>query len=1247
MKQTLRMFCMGLAATASLGSFAQEAQDFTQKLWNYDFEKGPHGWTVNGESTDQNFSVWMPQIKGDVKSPGYYGHNNIALEIWQSSGTLKDNSLSQTVTDLPNGTYVFGAYMMATDQSNTENRELIEGVYMFANGDSIPVATNRVEGGPDTIWSHSAKFNVATVVEDGTLKVGVKCIATNINFTTIDNATLYYFGDMDAATALNEMAKIDIQRSLAIADTCLSLKAAVDSVAYLNEKIEAAKSLTSADQLYVADEELGWGMRLVRKSAKDYASLASAIASAKEVAAKEWSDFVADDLAALNALIDEAEAAYEAGSLYRAEIDAMKANLAEAASIVELDGIYTLLEIYTERVDSISDYEGEEIGEYSSEMIEKAEDFLDDIDFELSMTGEISATEIKNNCDVLFEKIQDIIDNPLNYSEFPIWIYEGEDLPTGQGSGERNQAYPVLDGHRVVNIPAGTDKNGNNYGARNNVVIYESPLYRFREELKSIRFIVHKSGMPTQKDAGGIFANMCLGEFAMYDENNEQIELVADQNVFANCTEPKEGSLANLVDGNPGTYFHSLWSGYTPQEHYIEVVLPEGKYTAFRFVMVALSSNHSRAFPRELEVTYVSPKVTEMQQVMLAARELFPVFGTAPGFNEMDLNPFKSALAEADEVVLKAKQNASSVNDDDVWALTKKIEAEAAKISEAGVKMPEEGKNYRIISSEKLFVDNQDAQKAMTIYEGDTLRSNWLWWENAHKDSVKQEFSFELIGEANDKVYYAIKHAASGLYVADWTDEDGYKDLNNAVFTLAEQPDSFELRALGNGEFAIGREGYAGTYMHALNHNNGVADPNASAQAGVGKGKGISSSIITWSNAAFDFSNWSIREMSVLPDATKSFSDLVFQSKTYTLYSNVNIITLKADKACAFENLVIVDNTGKEQVITSMEVVDNVATVVLEANIASFSFSFDNAEGVAEVVVDGSLEFRGVDPEFAALQTAYDNAVNKLVVKGTEVGQVADTKEFDDALMNAQALLENGAEDEALKAAKVAIDSAVAHLVYNLPVAGQEYFIQSALPWMTRWNSEMDVFVKSDDIAYWGYVNINDMNHRWKFVDCGQLKNGMPAYYLENVGTQLYLTTPRLEDNANGGRLYVVEDTTEAASFNIHFLTDGKVAITDSREGNANGSWALHPMNHQSGTGYVAHSYMITWGKHDAASAMRVVKSEKVISDFLTGIEDVEIVDEYVAPVQKGIYDLYGRRIETPAATGIYIVDGKKRVIKK
>ncbi len=50
-------------------------------------------------------------------------------------------------------------------------------------------------------------------------------------------------------------------------------------------------------------------------------------------------------------------------------------------------------------------------------------------------------------------------------------------------------------------------------------------------------------------------------------------------------------------------------------------------------------------------------------------------------------------------------------------------------------------------------------------------------------------------------------------------------------------------------------------------------------------------------------------------------------------------------------------------------------------------------------------------------------------------------------------------------------------------------------------------------------------------------------------------------------------------------------------------------------------------------------------SDYnpFAGIENVEAI----VPAQLGIYDLFGRRVETPTATGIYIVNGKKTFIKK
>ncbi|MBR6629184.1 MAG: hypothetical protein IKL03_04415 [Bacteroidaceae bacterium] len=58
-----------------------------------------------------------------------------------------------------------------------------------------------------------------------------------------------------------------------------------------------------------------------------------------------------------------------------------------------------------------------------------------------------------------------------------------------------------------------------------------------------------------------------------------------------------------------------------------------------------------------------------------------------------------------------------------------------------------------------------------------------------------------------------------------------------------------------------------------------------------------------------------------------------------------------------------------------------------------------------------------------------------------------------------------------------------------------------------------------------------------------------------------------------------------------------------------------------------------------------LVEKAAVQSDYnpFAGIENVEAI----VPAQLGIYDLFGRRVETPTATGIYIVNGKKTFIKK
>ena len=1245
MRKNLRMLCMAVAAVAFTSSFAQT--DVTDKVMNPDMEKGVIGWDIDFTST-----VWKKQTKNQATYPGYHGFHNLMLECWHGDLTtgIGNSTISQTLTDLPNGTYVFGVYAAAAhtvSSITSPNKDEVYGVNLFANEQTVPMATNPVEG-MFKKWAHTAKFNVAVKVIDGTLKFGVKVEDTFINFVGLDEASLYFFGDMDADAALDEMAKIDIAKVIAIADTCVDNKMNADTLAHLNEMIEAAKLVTKNAELYQADEDLYWAIYLANKSAKDYATLASAIAAAKEVAAQEWTD-VEETVAALeelNALIAECEAKYTEGTAISEEIPVMVAELAEASAVVELDAIYVQLDEYNEKLDSIKDFRGDNIGEYSDDMIEEFEDLLTNVDEELNMVGDILASEAKANCEKWFADMQRIIDNPLNYSEFPIWIYESDVLPTGQGNQTNTQAYPVIEGYEVVNIPAGTDYNGNSYGQRNNIVIYRSPLHRFREELKSVRFIIHKAGMPTQVDANGN-ANICVGEFAMFDEKDNRIPLTAYENVFSNCVEPKEGSLENLVDGNPGTFFHSLWSGGTPQEHYIEVDLPDGEYSAFRFVFVAYTNGHTRTFPRELEITYVSEKVTEMQQVMVAARELYPVFGTAPGFNNMDLTPFKAALARADELVLQAKQNASSVSDDEVWELTRKIEEEAAKIKEAGVMLPEEGKEYRIVSREDGFMPLQNVQKAVTIRE-DSTYGHWLWWQDACADSVQQVFTLEPIENEAGKAYFAIKNVKHQLYVSDFVDSEGYKELNK--FVLSERRDTFLLQSWGKGQFAIIREGHDRQQWHACDHNQGTPTKNAASSKSPGGISGITGSVITWAGSLNDPSSWTFRELQKLPYEAKSISEVNFQSETISLYTGINTVVLTADKDCAFADLVITNVVGDVVEPTSVKVEGKVATIEVETSLGEFMFSFTNNEGVTEVVVDGSLVVvnNGPSAEFTKLQNAYNAAVTKAPVLGEAVGQFADLSEYDAALTAAQELLD--AEEEAaadvLVAAANAVDSAVAHLKVNLPVPGKSYYIiLGGYDFWSNFGTDMAMYTKQDaagqDFVYWAYVNVHNSNYLWQFEDSGQLVGGAPAYFLKNVGTGLYMC-PTL----NRDHRYLVDDASETQPYEVKSVNGGMVAIGDNSTV-TDGYAYLHPMSHNSGSGTFGN--MISWSATDKASAMRVVEAEAYLTDYLNaaGIEDVEIASEQVTPAKKGIYDLFGRRIEAPTATGIYIVDGKKKVIKK
>ena len=1217
MKKHLRMLCLMLASFAgSLAGFAQEPQNFTDKLWNADFEKGVHGWDiVSGDH------CWVPAVKGLEKAQGYHGFNNRCLQIWKGgTGGVQDNTLSQSFTDLPSGTYVFGAYMQATNEVWGETIDQIDGVYVFANDDTAPVATHRVEGMNDK-WAHTAKFNVAATVTDGVLTVGARCENATAKFLTIDNATLWYFGDMSKNAALKEMAKIDLAASIAIADTCAAMQMNADTLAYLNQTIDAAQAIATVDDAYLLNEDLYWAMMLARKSAADYKAFAEAIAAVKEVAAQEWSDEVAGAVAALNELIAEAEAAYKAAAYTRDEIAACNAALAEASAFVELDIIYILVDEYSDKIADLTI--GDEVGDYTQESQDRMGELLDGVHDVLGKaeSGEISAVEAKRQSMNIFEQIDTMMDNPIDYSEFPIRTRRSETklLP--------NRDWYMMDGL---------------YLDENDMPTYTSKLYRFREPLTKVRFTVLENATNAMgKDGKHVYFS--LSALELYDEAGnlipfdvEDIYCNADQNGLGGT---KDGDgIPALIDGDPNTFFHSSYEHYINEDHYLEFTFPEDEeYTAFSFKLVARNLNYIWQAPVVVDIRYVSDAVNDLRSVYDKVKSMKAYAGNAVGFYRSGVAEFNDAIAEAERLI-----DADFAADIDVNAAIDALNAAVANLKENLI-LPEAGKEYRILSGEDGFMSNQNVHKALTIRE-DTTYGYWLWWEDACADSLQQLFTLEPIENDEGKLYYAIKNVKYDLYVSEFFNEEGTRV--NDRFVLSENKDPFLLKDFGYGQFGILREGHLNEMLHVLDHNNCIPTTLPSGNRIPGGIRGITSAICTWKGAAYDGSSWMFREVQQLPFAAKSISDLNFQSQEISLYTGVNTITLTADKVCAFTDLVITNILGEAVEPAEVKINGKMATVELDGAIGELMFSFTNNEGVTEVILNGSYNVTGPSEEYLALEAAYNAAVAKAPVVGVEVGQVTNIAEYDAAVAAAAGLLANGGEPEALLAATAALEASVAGLQYNYPAEGENYFIQSALPWKNKYDSEMDVFVHND-MAYWSYLNIKNLNHQWQFVDCGELKNGMPAYYLLNVGTGLYLTTPRLDEEAESNQLYVVKDAAEAAPFNIHFLSEGKVAIADSREGNADGSWALHPHNHHSGTGDYAHGYMMTYSKTDAASAMRIVAAEKVIAEFMTGIEDVEIADEQGAPAVKGIYDLFGRRIETPAAMGIYIVDGKKMVIKK
>ena len=1123
-----------------------DGKNVSAMLRNADMEQGLKYWNFDG------IQLMGRNSKNVANQVGFHGMNQGVQEAWHSDPENPIGNLCamQRISNLPNGTYVFGAYAAATRQTRnqaTSNRDSIVGVSLFANGSEVAVTTDN----PDLAnrgyqWAHSSKFNVATQVTDGVIEVGLRVDGTNANYVVWDNVTFYYFGYMGAEEALDAMAEIDMTNAAAIADTLVGYKMNVDTLANLNAAIASAKAkISTASTLWDDSEGLFYNAGLARKSITDYVNLKRDIETAKLLTDEtiEWSQKRTPGLVELlEEVIATSEEAYEVAELNRAGLKALRKELNWAAGDVHVDSVYRAWNELTAYITEVQD--------------------------KVNQPGGITQVQL-GNLETLKGEIRDTI---LKYEaefELPIEVKTVNPktlLPYISKVSEairHAEENPVSTEYTKMPIQFNTATNGWIEGAEwydesKKIVGYTSPLYRFQGKIENFRITVKKN-----KNNAAFF---CLSKLELFDGDGHRIEL-AEDNISSNADHnalnpysPDGDGLAALFDEDNNSFFHSAWQNMPAEAHYLEVTLPNGGYDAFSFRMLSRSNSNgwdqSHTFPGEMVISTPTPKRDALETLVNEAKNLNAYSVPEPGFYVNDFSFLTDKIAEV-EAALK-----TWASEDECEQLRKDLQGQIQKFNntvDKSIHLPKAGAEYRIVSAFPGFYEKQFVEKALTVHAADTT----LWWENVCADSLQQVFMFEPILDENgepsseletienydgttlEKVYYhyTIKNVAYDLYV-----DNEFK--NNQLHLIEQALDTVKLVCLGRGQWNIivnsgtlNNSSYSssGGVLHAGDHNSGNVSSSIGGYGGI---YGISSGIVSWAGGIDSQSAWFIREYPELP-LTVLVKNGVYKSD-FIHFQADNTITLTADKACAFADLALYDLYGNAIEVADVTVLGNTATISMENNIVGCAFAFTNNEGVASVVFDAKESLLGL------LQETLDEAVAIAPIEGLDVMQYTDLSEYNAAIAKAKVMLSAGATEEEVSAMIEELRTAVDNLTPNLPDPNRTYFIVNALEGFVDYHGvNMMMYADEDDVLRWNYENISNKNRYWQFEPAAD------GYYLKNVATGKYLGYA----SSMSASLSMVSTTDETRAYKITALSGDTVAISEA----SNTAYRLHAAGHASG----------------------------------------------------------------------------------
>ena len=1229
-----------VAAMMSLSAFAG-GTDVTDKLVNPNCDELLKGWDIKYDRANVSSGYnWLVSKHSEDWSGnyGYWGWQSPNFEMWNGNqAVVSKNSISQTVKNLPNGTYVFSAFCVFArsgyDVENPDDWKEAYGGYMFANEDSIAVATNVTGSFTDgRTWLHGRRFSVAATVTDGKLKVGLGAKAeNNLFWLGFDGATLYSFGDVTTDEALVEMAKINLAKDVALAEEMMSQPLTADGAKAFAEAMPTAENATTIEAMEAATDAIRIACSLARPGMAALTSLSEQLATAKEVAESEWSDMVAQQVVNLKKKIAQVEADLTANTLNYDEIEGYKADFQEYIDQVRIDALwdaFDALSVFLDSPEEISEDEpcfgltshpgfGTEVGQYPLSQEESLRKLLEQVG---ALLADIEEEKVSASSGFAYVAT---IEGAVNAcvaavikgaSELPYdWILIPDPVdPTKRYNTTAGSCWadPYFSNFFQDQMLCGLDFQ---------VMQFISPVIKLAAPVQEISISL------VWGPRGG---DMLIDEFYIFDADGNRIN-VPYENISFNFSGwySSDGSWRGLIDDYPSNCFwQSGWSVGSDGYQTISFLLEE-PISEFYLALENLANEwRLQCNPFEIIVNGKSQAVAELMQAIKEANSLGTFYvGTDPGFYTSVPGNFEEAKAKAQELLNNGGTDAELVAATDV--LLAAID-QMEELTPNGIK---EGVEYMIPNAFAGYHQNGGHRKVMTV-----LQDSILWWDSADPADKNQRWIFEKV-DASDLgdgyVCYNVKNVGTGKYLARFVrsgeawEPTGEEILwgNPAYVKLGEEPCRWDVPSLGYGQWGLRAEiGDGGWYMcHTCNHNGGVPTTTYNTQGGSSAVNpngysinGVCGPIVQWNGTANSASAWYIwSEIESVPLAAAAAGKMIHFATATSVYS------LTADKNCAFDDLHFYSLEGAE-LPYNVKKTTNSVIVQFSSVICDFSYTFNNAEG-ASITIDASTFEK---TKYELLQEAY-NAVKNDFTEGPDVGNMKSLKDYNAAIEKADYLLENGGTDEELAAAAEALYAAYDALEMVLPEEGKTYVIYNVNDqWMNNYGKESGIYnnMESGQAGY-DFLDDQDPAFQWQFVNVPE--KGPRHYYIKSVA-----------DGKMIGYQWAFETcmpmTTDSCSYEvINNGTLNSVSFHGDHSGDIN--FSLH--NPCRGT----FGPMLYWGP--AAGGSRFFVKEVV--DEETRVYELKDLVEPCTPIQHGTYDLTGRRVVMPER-GLYIIDGKKKIIK-